>query len=222
MLLVAYLAKTLSIIRGYISYIFLFLLIIYREEIISWFLVILTSLRIIYFIDWNFFIENYVMDASVFFMEGEGEGSDQHKFKKPGFPHNEGNEPSKASVGEKRQLDDNNSDELTIYTRDDGTQISSKKPKDWGIDNKHKFSNERYLYKYHCTQMANILEYHNKVYGRVLVSTCFDPNPFLNYDATEFFDNFTEPRNLSDAPMSDKLANNLELRNLFRSEANKK
>lgn len=219
MILITYLEKTLKKINGYIFCTFILLLFIHREQIITWFLVILTSVRIIYNIDWIFFIENYVMDGSLFLMEGEG--SSDHKFKKPGFPHNQEREPSKASVGEKRQLDYNSSDESIIYTRDDGTQTSSKDLKDWNINRRHGFSNERFLYKTHCLQMANLLEYQNKVHGRVLVSTCYDLNPFLNHSATDFFENFVKPYNLPNAPMSDKLANNLELRNLFRNEANK-
>jgi hypothetical protein len=148
----------------------------------------------------------------------EGEDSGKHEFKKPGFSDNQGDKPSEASTGDKRQLDETTSDESTVYVKDDGTELSSKELKDWNVRDKHNFAAQRYTYKTHCDQMANILEYKRKVEGHVYVNTCWDTNPFLNHTATDFFDTIVEKHKIPNAPMSDKIHNTEELRNLFRNE----
>lgn len=177
-------------------------------------------MRIIFSIDWNFLIENGVLEGYILLMEGEGSG--EHKFKKPTFPHNQGHKASEALTGEKRQVDQSSSDQSVAYIRDDGTEISSKNPVDWGINTKHDFTSNHNTYKTHCNQMANLLEFYNKVHRHVYVSTCYDLNPFLDHKSTEFFESFTESRNIPCAPQSDKISNTVELRNLFRNEGNKK
>lgn len=188
MIFITYILETFKKIRAYIFYTFLFLLIFYRERIVIYFIVILTSLRIIYNIDWSFFIENYVMDGSLFLMEGESLGGSEQ-----------------TQIG---------SDVFIPYTKDDGTKISSLDPRDWGIDSRHKYTSKRYTYFTHCQQMANLLEYNNKVYGQEYVDTFFDDE-----GAKNFFETITTRHNIPKAPMSDKLANNLQLRNFFRNQA---
>lgn len=181
----------------------------YFYHILLFFYVIISCFRVLYNID---FTVEY-LDDYVFFMEGEGSGKK--------YPDSNWSEKPKLSAGSKRGADNLNSNVNTIFIRDNGAQIFSRDPKDWGWNIQHDFSNVYSTRSHHCQQMANLLEYHNKVHGRVLVSTCYDVNPFLSHSATEFFDLMTKPLNIPDAPMSDKLANNLELRNLFRSESYK-
>jgi hypothetical protein len=69
--------------------------------------------------------------------------------------------------------------------------------------------------------MANLLEYYNKVHSYRLVGTCYDNNPFLNESGTEFFENFTDSRNIKPLVGNDQIANTVDLRNSFRIEANR-
>jgi hypothetical protein len=179
--------------------------------------VIFTYMRMICYID----LSDIIPDGSLLLMEGEN--SNAHKFKKPAFPYYQGSDMSGPSTGIKRGAEELNSSINTVYTRDSGAKISSRNPKDWGINVYHDFGGEYHNYGHHCLQMANLLEYHSKVHGRVLVCTAFDVmNPFLSHSATEFFDSFTEARKIPCAPMSDKIANTEELRKLFRSQWFKK
>ena len=176
-------------------------------------------MRIVYSINWDLFIEHYILEGSILLMGGEDSG--EHKFKKPAFPHSQGYQPAESSTGEKRQLDHSNPGQNPVYIKDDGTQVSSKDPNHWGVNPNHDYTNKSANYKNNCQQMANLLEYFNKVHNHRLVNTCYDNNPILGEMSTEFFETFTESRNISSQPGTDQIANTVGLRNLFRSEANK-
>jgi hypothetical protein len=67
----------------------------------------------------------------------EGDNSDIHKFKKPGFPHSQPSDVSESSSdvkGKKRAAEDISSTvsstERPAYIRDTGVPIYSKDPKD--------------------------------------------------------------------------------------------
>lgn len=182
----------------------------------------LCSLRILVFCFLNpdLFSDHYTLEEDMLhlFME-ENRGQD-NPFKKPAFPHNQGTIPSDSSTGDKRSLEDLSLNSIS-YIKDDGTAISSRRPEDWGVDIKHQFVNNPASFKRDCFQMANVLEYYNKVYNHRLVGTCYDNNPFLNESGTEFFENFTDSRNIKPVAGNDQIANTVNLRNAFRIEANK-
>lgn len=194
-------------IYNYIYFIPLFLLIIYRERIICYIYVILISIRVLYNIDWNFFVEHYTLDGSLLFMEGEGSE----------FPNNQGYEPYKASTGNEMQLGNSEPD---VFIRDNATIISSKDLADWGVKKFHNFGHKSYTFNHNCHQMANLLEYQNAVYDHVYVNLHIDNNLILKSHASEFFEKFAEKHNVGRDPVSGKVPNTVELRNLFREQGN--
>jgi hypothetical protein len=103
-------------ISNYVYCIPLFLLIIYREQIIYYIYIILFSIRALYNIDWNLFVEHYILDGSLLFMEGEG-----HK-PSESLIGSQGHKPSEASIG-----DNTSSNRPGVYIRDDGSEISVSK-----------------------------------------------------------------------------------------------
>jgi hypothetical protein len=196
-------------IYNYIYCIPLFLLIIYREQIIFYIYTILISIRVLYNIDWNLFVEHYILDGSLLFMEGEG-----HK-PSESLIGNQWHKPSEASTGNNTSLN-----RPGVYIRDDGSEISvSKNLIDWGVSHNYIFSLDPKYYPVHCSQMANLLEYQSKVYGQQYVDLWFDSNLVKKAEALEFFDEFVKRHNIQSEPMSAKVLNTVELRNLFRHQA---
>lgn len=196
-----------------ICYTLLILCFFYWNKIIWYFYTIAFSVRVIYNIDWDFFIEHYISEGSILFMEGENSG--EHKFKKPAFPHSQGYKAEESSTGGKRELTDSGSTEFPSFTKDDGTKTLSREPRDWGFDSKHNYDTANY--KTNCWQMANLLDYHNKVHNQSLVNGIYDKNPYLNESGNEFFESFTESRNIASKEGTDQIANTAYLRNLFRN-----
>jgi hypothetical protein len=214
LLLIPTTKKWFHMIAECIGYIYIVLLIINKEQVIYWFFITYTSIKLGYYVDWHLFINNYIIEG-VYLMEGgeinlEGDPSKKYPHSMIGQKYH--------PAGEKRGIDDVNSAVITEFVKDDGTKITSRNPKDWGWNIHHDFSNTSYPNSYHCYQMANLLEYHCKVNGHTTVSTVYDPNPFLNYNASEFFNSIAEPHNIPNAPMSSKLPNNLQVRNIFRGK----
>lgn len=145
----------------------------------------------------------------------EGENSGEHKFKKPAFPHSQGYKADESSTGGKRELTDSGSTEFSGFIKDDGTRILSREDSAWGFDRKHDYNAADY--KTNCWQMANLLDYFNKVHNHSLVNGTYDNNPYLNHSGNEFFESFTESRNIAPKEGTDQIANTAYLRNLFRN-----
>jgi hypothetical protein len=148
----------------------------------------------------------------------EGDNPDGGRFKKPAFPHTQGPQSTDASTGDKRSLTTDDKDS-PVFIKDDGTQVLSRDPNAWNVNLAYQYGNSPTTFKHDCIEMANLLNYQCAVNGHRLVSTSYDSNPILNHNATEFFDDFVERRNIPDAAGSDMKSNNVQLRNLFRQAA---
>jgi hypothetical protein len=212
--------KLIIIIQAYIYYCYdLYISAVYfliNQSYISYYLMWLFIQ-----IDLSTFISNYI-ESSVFLMEGEG-SHEGPIFKKPRL-----NEPYIENSKERESMVNTNKMDTSTYIRDNGTQLTSRKIEDWGINTNHNFGNHQpFLVNGHanphfgkdCTQMANILEYYNKVYNRSEVHTYLDDNPFLKESGSDFFESFTSRHKILPPKGSEYILNDQKLRNLFRKYA---
>lgn len=208
--------------------IYLFFL-LYLHTIIKSIPYLLVFINLICNIDIEILIEHYNED--MLFMDDASSGS--NPFKKPKLYTHETPGSGDSRTGEKRPMVLESDSDKPTYIRDNSSQISSRNPSDWGVDEKHEYSdyqkpkeitrfsevmpNSRFAkYTEDCDKMANLLEFHAKVHGRKEVHTYLDDNPMMGEQASQFFEGFTESKNIKPKTGSDCIANTTALRNAFR------
>lgn len=212
-----------------------YLFLIYNlQYLIKYIIYISIPINLIYNIDLESMMEHY-LDDNILFMDDSS--SRDGIFKKPRLHgHDLASEQSSSKIGDKRPLTggETESQQSPTFLRDDSSQISSRNPSDWGVDTNHPYSDYQApkkvsgfseysrnikLAKYSedCNKMANLLEYHAKVYNRKFVHTFLDDNPIMGEQASQFFEGFTESHNIKPKSGTDCIENTTSLRNAFRN-----